>query len=259
MAGDRGRFRGALEGSAPELSVPSEEFGDTAEERRSTLFAMKPDRVTGPDDQPSREGRGGRAKRGGRARPDRGSPRERDDERAAARVARREKAVAADPAAVAREIVLNQLTMGARTRAQLQKAMAHQEIPEDVATTVLDRFEEVDLVDDEEFARQWVQSRHLGRGLARRALAYELRQRGVADDTVKNAVEAVSAADELLAARELVRRKAVSMRNDDPQRRIRRLAGMLARKGYGGPVAMQAIREELAEFDLPDAEDDGYF
>jgi regulatory protein len=130
--------------------------------------------------------------------------------------------------------------------------MVARNIPEDVVTAVLDRFEEVDLVDDEEFARQWVQSRHLGRGLARRALAHELRQRGVADETVKNAVEEVSTDDELSAARELVRRKAVAMRNDDPQRRVRRLAGMLARKGYGGGVAMQAIREELAELDLPD-------
>lgn len=142
--------------------------------------------------------------------------------------------------------------MGARTRAQLQQAMARKQIPADVARAVLDRFEEVDLVDDEEFSRQWVQSRHLGRGLARRALAHELRQRGVAEETLKSAVDELSSDDELIAARDLVRRRAVSLRSDDPQRRIRRLAGMLARKGYGGAVAMQAIRLELAELDLPD-------
>jgi regulatory protein len=133
--------------------------------------------------------------------------------------------------------------------------MFRKQIPEDVATAVLDRFEEVDLVDDEEFSRQWVQSRHLGRGLARRALAYELRQRGVADETVKEAVDQLSPDDELAAARELVRRRAAAMPNDDPQRRIRRLAGMLARKGYGGGVAMQAIREELAELAADEALD----
>jgi regulatory protein len=52
----------------------------------------------------------------------------------------------------------------------------------------------------------------------------------------------------------------VSMGGDDPQRRVRRLAGMLARKGYGGAVAMQAIRTELAELELPDgdADDEGF-
>ena len=151
----------------------------------------------------------------------------------------------ADPEAVARAVALRQLTSGPRTRAQLAAAMKRRNVPEDVAEAVLDRFEDVSLVDDEEFARQWVTTRHVGRGLARRALSYELRQRGVADDVVKDAVGELTADDELAAARELVRRRAPAMRGDDPARRTRRLAGMLARKGYSGAVAMRAIREEL--------------
>jgi regulatory protein len=139
--------------------------------------------------------------------------------------------------------------MGARTRAQLQQALARRRIPDDVSAAVLDRFEAVDLVDDAEFARQWVESRHAGRGLAKRALAHELRQRGVAEATLKGAVEQVTAEDELSAARELVRRKLRSMTSasaTDPERVTRRLAGLLARKGYSGPVAWQAIRDENA-------------
>ena len=74
-------------------------------------------------------------------------------------------------------------------------------------------------------------------------------QRGVADDVVKDAVGELTPDDELAAARELVRRRAPAMRGDDPARRTRRLAGMLARKGYSGAVAMRAIREELATAD----------
>lgn len=153
----------------------------------------------------------------------------------------------AEPEVVARAIALRQLTAGPRTRAQLASAMARRGVPEHVAEAVLDRFEEVRLVDDDEFARQWVQTRHIGRGLARRALAYELRQRGVEDGVVREAVDQVSSDDELAAARELVRRKLPSMRGDDPARRTRRLAGALARKGYGPGVAMRAIRAELGE------------
>jgi regulatory protein len=225
--------------SAPDPSV--EWRATRAAERQATRTAQRAARTA--------ERRAARPKQ----RPER-SPQERV-ERAAQRQGRAQEAVDANPAAAAREIVLRQLTMGARTRAQLEQAIARKNIPEHVATAVLDRFEAVDLVDDKEFSRQWVQSRHLGRGLARRALAHELRQRGVAEETLKDAVDAISSDDELTAARDLVRRKAATMRNDDPQRRIRRLAGMLARKGYGGGVAMQAIREELAEFDLPDPED----
>jgi regulatory protein len=148
---------------------------------------------------------------------------------------------------VARDIALRQLTVAPRTRAQLSDAMARRGVPDDVADAVLDRFEEVRLVDDEEFARQWVQSRHAGRGLARRALRYELRERGVADETVQAAVEAIDADAELEAARQLVRRRLPGMRSDDPARRTRRLAGMLARKGYGTGVAFRAIREVTGE------------
>jgi regulatory protein len=155
----------------------------------------------------------------------------------------------ADPVAVARSIALRQLTAGPRTRAQLAAAMRRRGVPDDAIEAVLDRFEDVALIDDAEFARQWVTTRHVGRGLARRALSYELRQRGVADDVAKGAVDEVTPEDELAAARELVRRRAPAMRGDDPARRTRRLAGMLARKGYSGGVAMRAIREELGDAD----------
>ena len=152
----------------------------------------------------------------------------------------------ADPHAVARAIALRQLTLGPRTRAQLADAMARRGVPDDVADAVLDRFEEVSLVDDEEFARQWVQTRHNGRGLARRALAHELTRRGVDGAVVREAVDEIGPDDELAAARALVRRRLPSMAADDPARRTRRLASMLARKGYGSSVAFRAIREETA-------------
>jgi regulatory protein len=120
-------------------------------------------------------------------------------------------------------------------------------VPDDVVEKVLDRFEEVQLVDDGEFARQWVQTRHLGRGLARRALSHELRQRGVDEETCREAVEVIGYEEELEAASELVRRRWASMRGDDPARRARRLAGMLARKGYPAGIAYRAIHEVTGE------------
>ena len=169
----------------------------------------------------------------------------------------------ADPSAVARGIALRQLAMAPRTRAQLAEAMGRRGVPDDVAQVVLDRFEEVQLVDDGEFARQWVQTRHAGRGLARRALRHELRQRGVADDTLQEAVDLIDDDQELEAARGLVRRRWPSTRGDDPQRRARRLAGMLARKGYSAAVAFRAVRDVASELDDgrdggPDGVDEGW-
>ncbi len=80
-------------------------------------------------------------------------------------------------------------------------------MPDDVAARLLDRFEEVGLVDDAAFARDWVASRQAGRGLARRALTTELRRKGVADEVVAEAVDAVAPETEVETARALVRRR----------------------------------------------------
>ena len=165
-----------------------------------------------------------------------------------------DQAADADPEAVARAIALRQLTVAPRTRAQLAEAMRRRGVPDDVVERVLDRFEEVQLVDDVEFAQQWVKTRHTGRGLARRALSHELRQRGVDDETSREAVEAIGDDDELAAARELVRRRWSGTAGNDPARQARRLAGMLARKGYSAGVAYRAIREVADEVGSADTD-----
>jgi regulatory protein len=122
--------------------------------------------------------------------------------------------------------------------------MARAGVPDHVSDATLDRFEELGLVDDREFARQWTRTRQAGRGLAQRALAYELRQRGVDSELVKNALDDPSLEDELETARMLVRRRLAAGAGDqEPDRRDRRLLGMLARKGYSAAVAVRAVRD----------------
>ena len=136
-----------------------------------------------------------------------------------------------------RKILLDQLTGQARSRAELAAKLARKRVPPEVAATLLDRFEEVGLVDDAAFARDWVESRQASRGLARRALSVELRRKGVDSDVIAEAVDEVSADDEDAAARELVRRKLRSLSRYDDATVVRRLTGMLARKGYPSSVA----------------------
>jgi regulatory protein len=159
----------------------------------------------------------------------------------------------ADPESVARKILLDQLTGRARSRADLEKKLAQRNVPADVATRLLDRFEEVGLVDDAAFAREWVAQRQEGRGLARRALAQELRRKGIDDDVAGEALGSVEESDEVEAARMLVQRKLRSVRGLETDKAIRRLVGMLARKGHSSAVAYRVVREELA-VDLADPE-----
>ena len=161
----------------------------------------------------------------------------------------------AEPESIARAIVLRKLTMAPRTRAQLANDLRSRDVPEDVATRVLDRFSEVGLVDDEAFAQAWVRSRHAGRGLSRRALAHELRHRGVDDETVAEAVDAIGPEEERAAACDIVARRLQSTRGLPYEARVRRLAGMLARKGYSSGVALGVVREALAHEDDPESGD----
>jgi regulatory protein len=153
----------------------------------------------------------------------------------------------ADPEQVARAIVLRQLTGQPRSRAELAKALDRRGVADEVIERVLGRFSEVGLIDDNAFARAWVESRHAGRGLARRALAHELRRRGVGDDDVGEAVDLLSPETEQATARALVLKRLPSTRGADARTRIRRLVSMLSRKGYPPGLAVRIVREALAD------------
>ncbi len=150
-----------------------------------------------------------------------------------------------DPETVAKGICLRALTGTAKTRKQLAELLAKKDVPVEAANAVLDRFTEVGLIDDAAFAAAWVTSRQSGRGLARRALASELRAKGVDGEVAAAAVAEVDPQDEWDSARRLVERKVPSMRRLDRVTAERRLMGMLARKGYGGGLAGYVVREAL--------------
>ena len=157
----------------------------------------------------------------------------------------------ADPESVARKILLDQLTGQARTRKELADKLAAKNVPDDIATRLLDRFEEVGLIDDEAFARAWIASRgatrsDVGRRLAKRALAQELHRKGIDREVAREALEEIDPDDEAAAARALVRAKLRSVERVDEVKATRRLVGMLARKGYGSGLAFAVVREELA-------------
>ncbi|MGW0878501.1 recombination regulator RecX [Streptomyces sp. NPDC002671] len=209
----------------------------------------------GEPDEPHGGGSSGRGSRaaagpGGRGRGHRrrgfGEPRG-EDEGAPSSSRAEQGESSGDPAERARAICLRLLTGTPRTRKQLADALRKRDIPEDVAEEVLSRFEEVGLIDDSAFADAWVESRHHGRGLARRALARELRTKGVDSALIDEAVGQLDSEQEEATARDLVARKLRATRGLDRDKRIRRLAGMLARKGYPEGMALRVVRQALEE------------
>lgn len=151
------------------------------------------------------------------------------------------------PEARARQVCLSLLMERPQTSAQLARALRKSAIPDEVAEEVLSRFTDAGLIDDAAFARAWIDSRHHGRGLSGRALTQELRHRGVDDDQIREAVGSLTPEAEAETARRLVERKLAATRGLPPEARSRRLAGMLARKGYPPGLAFRVIREALQE------------
>lgn len=135
--------------------------------------------------------------------------------------------------------------------------MARRGVEDAVAATVLDRFTEVGLIDDVEYAQMLVRSRVESRGLARRALAAELRRKGIPEDIAGEALAGVDAAAEEAAARELLRRRWRSGTGTDPAVAARRAVGMLARKGYPPGLSSRLVREMVDDSARPGWDDEG--
>ncbi len=153
----------------------------------------------------------------------------------------------ADPESVARTILLDQLVGRARSRRELADKLRRREVPDELASRLLDRFEEVGLVDDAAFAEAWVSGRHAAKGLAPRALAQELRRKGVADDVAREALDRLDDEEQEATARALVAKKVRSLARFDQATQTRRLVGMLARKGYPPAMCYRVVRDELGE------------
>lgn len=153
----------------------------------------------------------------------------------------------------ARNIVLRQLTGSPKSRLQLSKKLAEREIPQDIATKILNRFEELGLINDREFAAMWVRSRSQTKRLSANALKRELVTKGIDPDLIEEALEQVSEDDERQAARELIDKKLRTQRGVDWGDRTqrdkvtRRLVSMLARRGFGGGIAFSLVAEAIDE------------
>lgn len=162
-------------------------------------------------------------------------------------------AVAADDPARAYDSCLRLLGDRARSRAELVERLLRKEFSQETVDAVIARLEREQLIDDADFADQWVHFRHRDGGKAKRALAQELRHKGVADEVVASALEQISGEDEAQRAAELVRRK-LARKAVDPEmdralrdKEMRKLVGMLARKGYSAGLSYRVVKDAWAE------------
>ncbi len=147
----------------------------------------------------------------------------------------------------AREIVLRRLDRAPAPRAALAELLERKETDPRVAEEVLDRLEAAGLIDDASYAATLARTRFHEKGAARRAIADELRRKGLGERAISAALAQISGDDEAGAALVLARKKLRATRGLDPVVRKRRALAALGRKGHSQGVAFSAIERALAE------------
>nr|WP_275889578.1 regulatory protein RecX [Nakamurella flavida] len=137
------------------------------------------------------------------------------------------------------------MAISARPRAGLKQSLTRKGIPDEVAETVLDRLTTVGLIDDEAYAAAFVRTKHRDRALGRAGLGQELRRKGVDPELVSAAVAEIDPTAERIRARALVDRRLAAAMAAGPLAARRRLAGLLARRGYAPAVAYEVVGQAV--------------
>lgn len=142
----------------------------------------------------------------------------------------------------------------ARSRHELRERLVSLELVPDnsIVDEVLDDLTRSKLIDDATFAEEWVRVRHERRGKSRRVLDKELRDKGVAQSLRQAALEQVDDEDEEAVARRLAEKKARSIKNipedyADRDKMLRRILGVLARRGFSQSMSMRIARAALTQ------------
>jgi len=141
-----------------------------------------------------------------------------------------------------RNLVLRRLNQRSYTRKQLEDYLARKSADPEVVAQVLNRFIEVRLIDDAEYAREFVRAKRSIKGSGPSVLRLELKKRGIEDALIDEAVDG-RLGDDIDVARRLAERKLSSLRRFDFATQSRRISGFLIRRGYSPNLAFAVTRE----------------
>lgn len=148
-----------------------------------------------------------------------------------------------DPYSVAQTIALIALAPRAKSRGELFDHLKKRGIAEDIANAVLYRLQEQGLVNDEEFARSWSESRQRTKKLSKRAIVNELRAKGINGEIIEIVGSEIDEDREHDLALELAGRKLRPIAHLDRELIQRRIQGALARRGFSSGLINSVMRE----------------
>lgn len=144
-----------------------------------------------------------------------------------------------------------------RTTKEISQYLTRKIFDETSIAYAVERLESEQLVDDEQYARQFASSRLRSGMKGRLMIRQELQQRGVPKEIASEALSELDRESEVNAAKALVEKKGRALKGDIKQRRVK-LMTFLLRRGFPGDVVREALREADWEASTDyDEEDDG--
>lgn len=157
-----------------------------------------------------------------------------------------------DQVELAHTQALNFLSYRPRSIAETRRNLKDKDYPDEAIDEVIARLERAGLLDDLAFARYWIDNRDVFKPRGVLALRHELRQKGVDDRAID---EALSDYDETDAAYRAAQAKAGRYAREDEQVFRKRLASFLSRRGFPYPIVRDAVDrlwKEQADREDPD-------
>jgi regulatory protein len=136
------------------------------------------------------------------------------------------------------------LSYRARSEKEIRENLSKHEIPDAVIEDTLERLRRGGFADDRNFASAWVENRSTFRPRGRRALALELRQKGIDDSTIESALEDV---DEESLAHEAGQKKARKLRVQEWSEFRKKMSDFLARRGFSYSVIAPIVSRLWSE------------
>ena len=142
----------------------------------------------------------------------------------------------------ASDLALNYLGYRTRTKKQLCDYLIRKGFDQPVIEETVKKMEEYRFLDDEEFARRWVQSKKIGKPAGRRKIAYELKLKGISQDIVESALNTLTAEEEQEQAAKLAEKAVIKYKHLPHKERMGKISQMLMRRGFDWEIVSRVLR-----------------
>ena len=137
--------------------------------------------------------------------------------------------------------LLNFATLRPRSEKEIKDYLKRKKSPESITEELFKRLNSLELIDDTEFARWWVEQRQSFSPKTKRVLSNELRIKGIDREIIKEILEEIEI-DELKLAKELIKNKMYKWERFDPKIKKQKISQYLAGKGFDWNVIQDVLK-----------------